>query len=263
MAITPFEQANFNLMNLADGTVDLFDSTPKDVSIQQKDSNGDIYIKNIQNRGKFQEKVWDDVGAALGQFDRTFYVDSENGDDTNDGSSSNPFATIQKACNSVPVGGRGYIHLLSDVDLTTDVNIESKVIHIFLIGYQFSPQAYLNNNANGIYGFVGSDLGVLIFQGGTINLPAKVNSSTGYGHAGLLKGGFSGKTLMVLSLVYGVKVNDQGDFYILEAKNGTISFTMGDSTLNSSAGRSWSDLIQYITRDTNGIPRNIISNVTL
>jgi len=114
MAITPFEQANFNLVSFSEAYNDIFDSTPKDVQIQLKDSNGNIYTKTVANRGKFKQQLWDDVGGALGQFWRTFYVDANNGNDNNDGSSAHPFKTIQKAVNSVPTGGFGLININSD-----------------------------------------------------------------------------------------------------------------------------------------------------
>ena len=106
---TPFEIANFNLVNFADNYNDLFDSTPKDVQIDVKDSNGNITTKSVANRGKFKQQLWDDVGGALGQFKKTVYVDAQNGDDNNSGTYGNPFRTIKKAIESVPSGGLGYI----------------------------------------------------------------------------------------------------------------------------------------------------------
>jgi len=108
----PFDIANFNLTNFAGAYNDLFDSTPADVSIQVKDSSGNITTKTVANRGKFKQQLWDDVGGALGQFDRTFYIDADNGNDNNDGSSGSPFKTLAKALNSVPMGGRGTIKFI-------------------------------------------------------------------------------------------------------------------------------------------------------
>jgi len=42
---------------------------------------------------------------------KTFYVDSVNGDDGNKGSQAAPFATPEKAMNSIPDGGFGIIYL--------------------------------------------------------------------------------------------------------------------------------------------------------
>ena len=111
-----FDIASFNLLNWANSVVDLYDSTPKDVEITQKDNNGNLFTKTIANRGKFKQQLWDDVGGALGQFDRTFYVDAENGDDNNSGASDSPFKTIGKALDSIPIGGYGIINIIGVYD---------------------------------------------------------------------------------------------------------------------------------------------------
>jgi len=109
---TPFDVANFNLVNFADSYNAIFDSVPADVEIQQKDEFGNIETRTVANRGKFQQQIWDDVGGAIGQFYRVFYVDEDIGDDNNDGlSSDNPFATIRKAISSIPYGGTARVRL--------------------------------------------------------------------------------------------------------------------------------------------------------
>ena len=111
-----FDIASFNLLNWANSVADLYDSTPKDVEITQKDNNGNLITKTIANRGKFKQELWDDVGSALGQFNRTFYVDAENGDDNNNGDSNHPFKTIGKALDSIPTGGFGSINIIGVYD---------------------------------------------------------------------------------------------------------------------------------------------------
>lgn len=113
MAI-PFDIANFNLTNFANDYNTIFDSTPADVNIQVKDSNGNITTKTVANRGKFQKQVWDDVGGALGSFNQTFYVNSIEGLDTNNGTKELPFKTLQKASDSIPTCGSGIIHIVAD-----------------------------------------------------------------------------------------------------------------------------------------------------
>ena len=108
-----FDIASFNLLNWANSVADLYDSTPKDVEIVQKDNDGNLFTTTVANRGQIKEELWDDVGNALGQFNRTFYVDADNGDDNNTGDSSHPFKTLGKAVDSVPIGGRGNIHFIS------------------------------------------------------------------------------------------------------------------------------------------------------
>jgi len=60
--------------------------------------------------------------SAVSMMSKTFYVDAVNGNDNNTGSQSSPFLTLQKAFDSIPVGGRGSIILLSNVTLTADVS---------------------------------------------------------------------------------------------------------------------------------------------
>ncbi len=64
---------------------------------------------------------------------RTFYVDAENGDDNNDGSESAPFKTIKKACDSVPNGGYGKIHLSAGqiFHISEVVPLDNKTIIIY------------------------------------------------------------------------------------------------------------------------------------
>ncbi len=70
------------------------------------------YDKWNADQAVFRQKVWDDVGGALGQFVKSIYVDAINGNDTNDGSYQKPFKTIKKACDSVAVGGYADIKLI-------------------------------------------------------------------------------------------------------------------------------------------------------
>jgi len=152
MAITPFEQANFNLISFSEAYNDLFDSTPKDVQIDLKDTNGNVTTKTIANRGKFKQQLWDDVGGALGQFNKTFYVDATNGNDTNVGSSAYPFKTIKKACDSVPVGGVGSITILGDYTLQQNIDILYKHIDLNLKGTLTFPWFATDNTYAGIHG---------------------------------------------------------------------------------------------------------------
>ena len=104
-----------NVANIFRKMYDLhFNPNPLDVPFEYIDENGNKVTTTIKNVAGFRKKVWDDVGGALGQFNRTFYVDADNGDDNNDGSSDSPFKTIKKAVNSVPVGGKGIIKLKGD-----------------------------------------------------------------------------------------------------------------------------------------------------
>lgn len=61
--------------------------------------------------------------------DNTFYVSSDGNDDTNDGSESSPFATIEKAYEAITDNGK--IVLLSDITLSKQLTLEdSKIVTI-------------------------------------------------------------------------------------------------------------------------------------
>jgi len=64
---------------------------------------------------------------------RTFYVDAENGDDNNNGSSSAPFKTIKKACDSIPNGGYGTIYLSAGqiFHISVSVGLNNKTIIMY------------------------------------------------------------------------------------------------------------------------------------
>ena len=107
-----FDIANFNLFEFSKRFWDMFgDPNPKFVEIPQKDENGNIVNYLSPNDAQKTKKFWDDVGGALGQFNRTFYVNSVNGDDNNDGSFTHPFLTLNKAINSVQNGSKTVILL--------------------------------------------------------------------------------------------------------------------------------------------------------
>jgi len=59
---------------------------------------------------------------------RTFYVDAVNGDDNNDGSELAPFKTLQKAIDSVPVGGYEKIIVMGNYELEPNILIGGKKI---------------------------------------------------------------------------------------------------------------------------------------
>jgi len=130
---------NTNAANVFRKMYDLhYNPNPLDVPFEYIDENGNKTTTNIANVANFRKKVWDDVGGALGQFNRTFYVDAENGDDNNDGSSDSPFKTIKKACDSVPVGGMGYIYLKEGQVYKINTTIQFEGKNIILNGSTYS-----------------------------------------------------------------------------------------------------------------------------
>ncbi len=292
-----FDIASFNLLNWANSVVDLYDSTPKDVEITQKDTNGNLFTKTIANRGKFKKELWDDVGAAIGQMSRTFYVDTENGDDNNTGDSDHPFKTIQKAVNSVPNGGYGYINVSGDHNQTFYSKHKQIYINnggVWTIPYKsfcdVSGDILISNqgqiivdNDNGsdsdnenYAGFLASNyekfflsepLNFVLVNYKTSN---PVNITSGRALVGSRAWGHQ-QRIAINVVVTNLYCSDKFivDGKIFGAYNGANSFQWTNSSnddsfsLEDSSGNAVDikDTISGIIKDSNGVPRNITSNI--
>ena len=302
-----FDIASFNLINWANSVVDLYDSTPKDVEIVQKDNNGNLFTKAIANRGKFKQQLWDDVGGALGQFSRTFYVDAENGDDNNTGDSSHPFKTIKKACDSVPVGGNANIYLTNYAEyvVNEDILVNNKSIEFFtndkkgdgshsVIVFQW----YVNddNNTNNLYSFqaISShrsgyyNLGFhsIDLKEDTTNYDSNNNDNAKYMFRSSYDGSATSRNITFyncnITLTHSICIApayETGNKYyyssggILCATANKCSITTNSNyfmKVNNSSGvlNSYDSSIDNdnywcsgIVKDSNGVPRNIVSNI--
>lgn len=115
--------------------VDFISAPAGNITLEYYDENGNLKTATFSNRNKL---VQDFIANANSVMNKTFYVDAVNGDDNNDGSESAPFKTLQKAIDSVPVGGRVIIVLQSDyevLDHNEMIYIYSKHVFINLNGY--------------------------------------------------------------------------------------------------------------------------------
>jgi len=301
MAITPFEQANFNLLSFADTYNDIFDSTAKDVQIELKDSNGNIYTKTVANRGKFKQQLWDDVGGALGQFKRTFYVDATNGDDNNDGSNAHPFKTLKKACDSVPIGGYGSITLAQNQThfIDSEIYLHNKYIAIFATNSIIENTAYVytsnGTDYTATYGFA-PVMSLIFFYKGTIRTANLLTDANGnvlpsttlqgivkrhddvrafvktfstdieLGDTDFIRRA-SGSNAVDLHM-YSGSVNRVGanqDGYLISNEAGDFRFSAMYVSLGTerdgTTDLTWDSIISGIVKDANGVPRNIISNI--
>ncbi len=121
----PFDIASFNLISMADNIVALGSSNPATLSIPQKDENGNLITVNMYNRGWWMQKIWDDVGAAVGQLMKTFYLDTDPavGNDLNPGTAAEPFLSVKKALQAAAPGAYVTIYLKKDqvYQMPTDV----------------------------------------------------------------------------------------------------------------------------------------------
>jgi len=294
----PFDTANFNLTNFANIYPDVMDSSPKNVSYQYKDADGNIQTKTIANRGKFKQQLWDDVGAALGQFNRTFYVDADNGDDNNDGSSNNPFKTIKKAVDSVPIGGYGSINVAyGSYIINAGIAVINKVIIIAgqLDGDGNKPTITFteSSSAGQLENFHLTNSSI-VFQNFELILPKPTynvtNITNARRYAIALRNGsrfYLYKTDATIN-----KDDNYGAFILsgLYSRNSEEGFggfaTLGDCSIvaddivyyigrtaffntdgsisvKDSVGndRAITDIFNGIVKDANGVPRNILSNV--
>lgn len=315
MGNNPTDIANFNLIEWAKIQGNLFSSNPMTLTVPQKDANGNIVDFTIQNRGKFQQAVWDDMGSALGQMERTFHVDSENGADSNDGSENNPFRSLKKACDSVPVGGFGNIKIISDMIFEndfTEIHLTNKSVYIEIRGvfnvqykikgniatpclqlklYNSHITFYIQSNANYAGSFIVENKVENATHSDSFIIPEK------------LKGGSSGCSFYILnhidnhtifmldksiliklsvwgisscsefSLEYSSYSNAEGNSFIfknnsklvdLSSSNISFSALTTNQEIDESGNRvELKDLFTGIIRDTNGVPRNIQSNIIL
>ena len=301
MAVKPFEQANFNLTSFSEAYNDLFDSTPKDVQIDLKDTNGNVTTKTIANRGKFKQQLWDDVGGALGQFNKTFYVDATNGNDTNDGSSTHPFKTLKKAISSAPSGSNATIILSPNQThyIDSDIGIVHKNIHIEAqnaIIENVSFQLKINGTFyNATHGFFISNSFVFIHNG-TIKTADRINDQNGnllsrsiwegiarrqdisfgalklfrtnvnLGDTPLIRrstGSFAVDLHINANTINNVGTNN--DAPLIYNELGDFRFSAYNVTLGTkidgTTNLTWSDLVKGVIKDSNGVPRNVISNI--
>ncbi len=303
MANLPFDNANFNLINFANIYPDVMDSTPKTIEYQYKDANGNIQTKSIANRGEFKQQLWDDVGGALGQFNRTFYVDAINGDDNNIGTNSSaPFKTIQKAINSVPYGAfvrvelvsnyvgnfntyfkKIYLHIPAGITLTipdgSRNNISGCSITILNEGHLHVETLDSNSNVSGdnYAGFITTNYERDISLGVSTNIYLINIHSTNPITIDNNRCLFGGRTygtnqniqmnLSIYNLYCAGNFTLDGDLFHIY--NGVCSFQWNnmanDSSFNVVDGSGnavdFKTKVRGIIKDSNGVPRNITSNI--
>ena len=251
---------------------DFTSSTPQDVSITYKNADGSEDVSIIPNTAQFRKRVWDDVGSALGQFNRTFYVDAVNGSDANIGDNSNPFQTIKKAIDSAPYSGSVQVVFLSDIDWNEDISSTGRTITLSLNGYKLNLVKRLDNNTSLalLYSLLG--YGNLVFVYGNSNndsaviLPALGDDTIfSLDHSVWIKSAGSGEPECTnLHFGYNANIIDSGDFYLMSCGSGTVGtfgFTGSTFTADVNKPRDVKDLVSGVIKDTNGVPRNIQSNL--
>ena len=285
---------NKNAANVFRKMYDLhYNPNPLDVPFEYVDENGNKLTTNIKNVAGFRKKLWDDVGGALGQFNRTFYVDAVNGDDNNTGTIDSPFKTIKKAIDSVPIGGMGTIYLKDDqTHIVSGLGfyVKNKTIIIKRSGDgNNSPTLQIKSWISGDYNYYVSFQGInysIYFY--NINIEdyktdSSLNDNIGWGI-------FGRESLGDIKLVFMECSLNIQYAKLLSASNNLkwidISFNSCDctfpqktqitldygalaninsynTTYNDGNGNSINlvDIVYGVVKDTNGVPRNIISNI--
>jgi len=251
--------------------------------------------------------------VAVSMMSKTFYVDAVNGNDNNTGSQSSPFLTLQKAFNSIPVGGRGSIILLSNVTLTdhawTGVN---KHIELNTNNRKLSTSVYVLGNCYALNSIIidsGTILHIYLRDNGILETPsmptdkplspmrALLNFSYYCVNAGIYFdiGSSSGTSWAEIkdntrlvsiyqwsdSRASGIFIGLNPHYNRILNLYGTNSFfvdfqgAVGGiySVINNDSGTGYikrngsnillKDAISGIVKDTNGVPRNVTSNIIL
>jgi len=129
-----------NGYNLLKKLRDIYYGGPQDVTLQWQDpDSGAIQNLTVPSFAKMRDRFISDVNSVMY---KTIYVDAENGsDNTGDGSSSAPFKSLQKAIDSIPPGGQGYITIVGNYTVTESIiKVVNKSITISLSGeLHFKP----------------------------------------------------------------------------------------------------------------------------
>jgi len=297
---------NKNAANVFRKMYDLYyNPNPLDVELPYIDENGNLLIAKQMNNAKFRKRVWDDVGGALGQFNRAFYVDSQNGDDNNTGTSDSPFKTLSKAIKSIPIGGIGTINLKTDYTvgdgenhISEDLLMFNKNIKIYTKNlFEIKDKARVNLQGNGQLSFV--------FNGSNAKL--KVGAEDGWDYGGfyvfthesttkhwnkvslylsfidvdntnlieiadggvLIKSRPDGRGNIIDLLISDIYCDSSqylmnGSSYLAKNLNGVYiyrEYRHSDFVNENGDTLNVQDLFANIIKDSNGIPRNIISPV--
>ena len=222
------------------------------------------------------------IDVLPNKWKQTFYVDQQDGDDSNLGSSDAPFKTLSKAINSIPTGGYGTVYIVGTCEVDNYIGIENKLVKLFSVD-DSSKVIYNRVSINPIY----VRNATLIHR---INVEL-VNSQDTTPRI-IVKGEGSGAYIIFSTQAHNnakASVN-LGDYTTINSSVGAslfylgIDFTFGQSsylcdiyhtailnlekgtvTVNGTAITD-EDIVNHtknLVRDGNGTPRNIVSNIIL
>jgi len=284
-----------NGYNLLKKLRDIYYGRPQDITLQWQDpDSGAIQNLTVPSFAKMRDRFINDVNSAMSKH---VYVDAENGsDETGDGSSSVPFKTLKKAIDSIPPGGIAIIYLAKGRTYVIDSHIRlvNKKISIFSATSINADYPDLQNSQNapviefrdgGHISLIGSTISFgTYFRGVYIkdayskraSLVHKDSLTTGGGQF-ILPAIFDiAHSRMVLSnnayissdvvRIRKTAINHSGQakfIKIIETLNLQLNEPILRNPDDSNAMWNWSNVIENIVKDSNGVPRNIISNIVL
>lgn len=232
---------------------------------------------------------------------KTFYVNSVTGSDANAGTEAAPFKTLNKAINSVPIGGLGTIWLPNVAgmvfEIAADIWLHNKWIDIKgtgALGADKSTYPVIRNKAyaetDGTYATYG-----LLLMNSVVRISACNVETATWPAAGVpaVRDGFFRRSDFLRGVVHLFSVEVKlGDTAFLRRSLGPSSWSLNTYDLKISevglhaspkfvelsgmpielgmhmsvlpAGKTWVDLIGGVTRHAaTGLPLNVVSNLDL
>jgi len=227
-----------------------------------------------------------------------YYVDPDTGSDTNDGSSSAPFATLEKALESVPPGGHAVIYLNAGktYTLTRPVILFNTTILVSKTGTDsvtITPQYYVSGD-KAWCPCISLRNSCIRFEKVTFNI---VTNTTGYSFSlhqnsivrvgrndcfgavhfyycdidindidvRLVSGNNYGDGPSIIGVShYAITINVNADGFLIDISKSTLAYSVSGGTINDNAGTgktTYQSLVTGVVKDTDGKPRNVISNL--
>jgi len=232
------------------------------------------------------------------QMAKTVYVHQQEGSDTTgNGSQNAPFATPDKAVESIPPGGFGIIYLAANQvhEFKYSHELRGKTIIFTQYGATNPKQATLRNKAfinsqgaNETTGVITRN-GFVAFNHLRIETTPKLDPNLNWSEwVGLIKRLDNstpralfynceivlnsdlvripaGPTTLTEVAFYNCNIIRNSGFVINNEVSSPILLKSAGTSITDSAGNNlaWTDVIAGIIRDPNGTPRNVISNLVL
>jgi len=304
-----------NYAEFVDKYYKFFTGPAQDVPVEYYDINGNKKQIAIPSVAKLRDRFISDVNSVMA---KTVYVNQQEGsDETGDGTQNTPFKTLQKAIDSVPSGGHGYIYFLSDYIVDSDIVITNRMIDFYPQGWEiiFKPtiRGLGNERYKGVYKIFlyNSYLGIYAEPGSVIKVsedyPDDWNNA--HNHAGsmtlftatrsFLRIAFNGKGQRDynLKIPSSFSLANVGDWWGNSSYGSTLeldfvlwqdSIAILDGNILQSSGSDTRIFIFHyrrhenaklidsqgnnidpktrvlgVIKDSNGVPRNVISNIVL